>query len=249
MKNEKVLRIVLSVSLALVAQQAIAHENHVYRIGDKTYQFTVGSLNEPLTVDDKSGLDFRVVNPGAGNREGTPVNGLDKTLKVELAAGGKKKVFNIQPAFGQSGAYRTAFFPTVQTTLSYRIFGSVENIPIDLTFTCNPAGHPRTPDDNNEAKISDQVTRLSRRGAFGCPEAKAEMGFPEAAPSNYELQTKIDAVNGALSEARAEAGRARSMGLTGMVVGLLGLAFGAATWLGTRPKHAKAGSAKHTVVR
>src|SRR4030095_12528385 len=146
MKNSMLSRFWLpALCVVLWTQTAGAHENHTNRIGDKTYQFTVGSLNEPVAVDDKTGLDLRVsaiAKPGA---EGTPVTGLDQTLKVELAAGGKKKVYNIQPAFGQVGAYRTAFYPTVQTTLSYKIFGTVDNIPIDVTFTCNPAGHPRSP--------------------------------------------------------------------------------------------------------
>jgi hypothetical protein len=209
---------------------ALAHENHVYRIGAKTYQFTIGSLNEPVAVDDKTGLDFRVVEPSLSNAEGAPVDGLDQTLKVELAAGGQKRVFSIQPAFGQPGAYRTAFYPTVQTTLSYRIFGTIENIPLDLTFTCNPAGHPRSPDDNNEVKISDQVSRLSKRGAFGCPVAKADMGFPEAAPSAYDLQTKIGSLESALGDTRAAATRAVFFGLAGVVVGLAGAVFGAVAW-------------------
>src|SRR5437870_4471235 len=101
----------LVLCILLVTQGAFAHENHVYRIGEKTYQFTVGSLNEPVTVDDKTGLDFKVSIPGAKpGAEATPVTGLDQTLKVELGAAGKKKVFNIQPSFGTPGAYKTSFF-------------------------------------------------------------------------------------------------------------------------------------------
>src|SRR4029079_13072115 len=92
----------------------------------------------------------------------------------------------------------------------------------------------------------DKVTRLSRRGAFGCPEAKAALGFPEPAPGKYELQTRLEGVNVALSEARAEAGRARSLALTGVVLGLLGTAFGAATWFNKKPKHAQPGTTKRS---
>jgi hypothetical protein len=235
MKNSMLSRFSLStLCILLWTQSAGAHENHTYRIGDKTYQFTVGSLNEPVAVDDKTGLDFRVsalAKPGA---EGTPVTGLDQSLKVELAAGGKKKVYNIQPSFGTPGSYRTAFYPTVQTTLSYRIFGTVDSIPIDMTFTCNPAGHPRSPDDNNEVKISDQVTRLSKRGTFGCPVARADIGFPEPASSGYELQTKLSSLDAALADARADAGRARMMGLAGAALGLVGLFCGAMAWMSKR---------------
>jgi len=220
-----------------LSQGAMAHENHVYRIGDKTYQFTVGSLNEPVTVDDKTGLDFKVAMPGAKpGAEGTPVTGLDQTLKVELAAAGKKKVFNIQPSFGTPGSYKTSFFPTVQTTLTYRIFGTVENIPVDLTFTCNPAGHPRSPDDNTEVKISDQVSQLSKRGSFGCPLAKADAGFPEPAPTAFELQTRVSTLDSAVTEARAEASRARSFALMGMAAGLIGIIVGGVAWMNAKKK-------------
>jgi hypothetical protein len=217
-------------------QGAFAHENHTYRIGDKTYQFTVGSLNEAVAVDDKSGLDLRVasvVKPGA---EGTPVSGLDQTLKVELGAGGKKKVFNIQPSFGQPGSYRTAFYPTVQTTLTYRIFGTVDAVPIDLTFTCNPAGHPRSPDDNSEVKISDQVTRLAKRGTFGCPVAKADMGFPESSGSSYDLQTKLNDIAASIAEARAASQRAQLIGFIGSVLGLIGLAVAVMSYVKRAPR-------------
>jgi hypothetical protein len=209
----------------------MAHETHVYRIGDKTYQLTVGSLNEPVTVDDKTGLDLRVGMPNPKGSDPAPVTGLDQTLKVEVAAGAKKRTFNIQPAFGTPGSYRTSFYPTVQTTLSYRIFGTINDVPMDVTFTCNPAGHPRTPDDANESKVTDQVTRLSKRGAFGCPGAKADLGFPEKASSSYELQSRIAELNEELADTRSNA---RMMGIAGIVLGLLGLGVGAAAWVTSR---------------
>ena len=146
------------------------------------------------------------------------------------AAGGKKKTYNLQASFGTPGTYKTSFYPTVQTTLSYRIFGTVEDVPVDLTFTCHPAGHARVPEDKAETKISDNVTRLSKRGSFGCPEAKAEVGFPEPAPSLVELQTKIDNLNSALSGAQSQAGTARMLGAAGLVAGVLGLAIGVMAW-------------------
>lgn len=235
MKNSISLKLLLVAACIFVfGQAAVAHENHTYRIGEKTYQFTVGSLNEPVAVDDKTGLDFRVASLTKPGAEGTPVAGLDQTLKVELSAGGKKKVFNIQPSFGQAGSYKTAFYPTVQTTLSYRIFGTMDNVPVDLTFTCNPAGHPRSPDDNTEVKLSDQVTRLSKRGAFGCPGAKADMGFPEPASSGYELQTKLNSLDAAIADARSGSDRAMTIGLAGAVFGLIGLAVAVMTWLSSK---------------
>ncbi len=229
--NARVLRFFLAMACTLLWVQALAaHENQVYRIGGKTYQLTVGSLNEPVAIDDKTGLDFKVeLQPGGGAKPG-PVTGLEQTLKVEVAAGDKKKVFNLQSSFGTPGTYKTSFYPTVQTTFSYRIFGTVEDIPVDLTFTCHSAGHARVPEDTTEVKISDQVTRLSKRGSFGCPVAKSDVGFPEAAPSIFELQSRVNTLNSQLEGAQSQAGTARILGVAGLAAGLLGLAFGMVAW-------------------
>ena len=40
----------------------------------------------------------------------------------------------------EPGHYEAAFYPTVQTTYNYRIFGNVSGLPLDLTFTCAPGG-------------------------------------------------------------------------------------------------------------
>src|SRR4051794_20943657 len=111
MKNHTtLLSFALVCCIVACAQPALAHETHVYRIGSRTYQMTVGSLNEPVVVDDKTGFDLKVVIPAAGKNDPVPVAGLDQTLKVEIGAGGKKKVFDIQPAFGTPGSYKTTFY-------------------------------------------------------------------------------------------------------------------------------------------
>jgi len=225
--KSRVFKLMVATVCTLALVQAVsAHENQTFRIGKQVYKLTVGSLNEPVAVDDKTGLDFKVeMEPGPGAKAG-PVAGLEQTLKVEVAAGDKKKVFNLQSSFGTPGTYKTSFYPTVQTTLSYRIFGTIEDVPVNFTFTCSPAGHARVPEDTTELKVSDQVTRLSKRGSFGCPVAKSEVGFPEAASSAIELQTKITNMESALAGAQSQAGTARLLGGAGLVAGVAGVAIG-----------------------
>ena len=43
--------------LASNIPEASAHENRLYNIGNKDYWITVGSINEPVFVDDKSGAE------------------------------------------------------------------------------------------------------------------------------------------------------------------------------------------------
>ena len=123
---------------------ASAHERDTFKIGDKYYVFTVGSLNEPFVVDNTSGVDLRVAQlagpPAAGSakQNSTAVTGLEQTLKVELAAGDKKETLTFDPSDEAPGSYAANFIPTVQTTYSYRIFGTFNKTPVDLTFTCVP---------------------------------------------------------------------------------------------------------------
>lgn len=166
-----------------------AHERQVFTIGSNQYLFTVGSLNEPVVVDDKTGVDLRVKladpkNPGDGNAPGAkPAEGLEQSLKVEISAGDKKKTFALEPAYKDPGAYKAVFFPTVQTAFTYRFFGTINNTPVNISFQCDASGMKKTEEDKTEVKISDGVTRTLKVGGFGCPLGKEPLGFPELSMS------------------------------------------------------------------
>lgn len=161
-----------------------AHERQVFEINGKQYQVVVGSLGEPVIVDDKSGLDLRVSTlPGE-----KPVEGLQDSLKVELIAGDKKKELPIVGVSNTPGAYSAVFFPTVATELSYRVFGEIDATPFNVTFTCAAAGHEHAAEDTSHIAVSDGVVRTLKTGAFGCPQPKAEMGFPEA---SHDLRSLV----------------------------------------------------------
>jgi hypothetical protein len=189
-------RIAVFALLALVLPaSAFAHEVQVFEINGEQYQFVIGSLNEPLVVDDKSGVDLRITMPEhAGmaatdhHAAGGAVAGLEETLKVELIAGDKKKTLDLSPVYNTPGSYKAPFYPTVATTLSYRVFGTINDTPVDLTFSCSPAGHTEAKEDTTRTQISDNVFRVSKTGAYGCPVEKADMGFPEASASITDLQ-------------------------------------------------------------
>jgi hypothetical protein len=218
-----------------MAHQASAHERDTFRIGDKFYVFTVGSLNEPFVVDNTSGVDLRVSQvtgpPGGGAKQnGTAVTGLEQTLKVELAAGDKKETLTFDPSDEAPGAYAANFIPTVQTTYSYRIFGSINKTPIDLTFTCVPGDVSETAEDNSQAKLSDTVTRLNKVGAFGCPEARKTMGFPEPALSSYDIEQNLQDLSAAAQLAGKQASTAQILSIVGIVLGLIGLLVAGIAW-------------------
>lgn len=185
--------------LTFIPLFALAHEHQVFEINGVEYEFAIGSLAEPVVVDDKTGVDLRIAKSGPAHAEGgddhdagMPISGLEESLKVELIAGDAKKVLDLSPVYNTPGAYKAPFFPTIATTLSYRVFGDLEGTPIDLTFTCNPAGHAPAPEDANRMQISDKVVRTLKSGSFGCPVEKAEMGFPEESASILQLKAADD---------------------------------------------------------
>ncbi|MDO8648212.1 MAG: hypothetical protein Q7R81_00330 [Candidatus Peregrinibacteria bacterium] len=215
--------IALTSVLALTPLLASAHETQMFRIGEKTYSFVIGSLNEPVAVDDKSGVSVAVslVSPEEvmepehdegtehGHEAPVPVTGLEQTLKVEVSAAGKTKVMDLTSVFGEPGSYKAVYIPTVQTTLTYRLFGTVEGKEVNLSFSCNPAGHPQSEDDKSEVEVSPGVTRTLKRGAFGCPVGRADLGFPEPSATVQELKSGSNTIS-----------------LIGAVLGLLGLIAG-----------------------
>lgn len=196
--------------LALVALPVTtdAHSRWAFMINGEKYDFVIGSLNEPLTVDDKTGLDLRISKATA------PVTGLEESLKVEMIAGDARRTTDISPVYGTAGAYKNVFYPTIATTLSYRIFGTIAETPFDYTFTCNPAGHAVATDDTSEVKVSDSVTRLLQAGSFSCPTAKEDLGFPE----------KSVALAGFSAEVEKRVKRAKHKGMAGIGLSVLALA-------------------------
>lgn len=204
-KNSKISTLIGALALAALVSlvsvstpQAFAHERQLYTIGDQDYLIVIGSLNEPIFIDDKSGVDLRVLradpnNPMNSSAEGAaPVEGLEETVQVELAAGNNTRVLQLEPAFGEPGAYEAPFYPTVATTISYRLFGTINNTPVDLTFTCTPTGEAGAAADNSTVQVSEGVVRKGIEGGYGCPAPVTDAGFPEPLMSNNEIVTSLE---------------------------------------------------------
>jgi hypothetical protein len=192
------LALAVMISFLSVTPQAFAHQRQLYTIGGQDYLIVIGSLNEPIFVDDKSGVDLRVLradpnNPMNSSAEGAaPVEGLEETVQVELAAGNVTRVLQLEPAFGEPGAYEAPFYPTVATTITYRLFGTINNTPVDLTFTCTPTGEAGAAADNSTVQISEGVIRKGIEGGYGCPAPLTDAGFPEPFVSNNEIVTTLE---------------------------------------------------------
>jgi hypothetical protein len=195
------LTILVGGGLNSMLQDTSAHENRLYSIGNKDYWITVGSINEPVYVDDKSGAEAFIrsadpSNPLDRNANGTKmIEGLEKDLKFEISAGDKKKVFEIEPAFNDPGHYEAFFYPTIETAYKYRLFGTINNVTVDFDFQCQTTEGEGS-QDNSTKQISDGVVQKAQRGGFGCITSRADVSFPEPYISNNEIVGMLNQTKG-----------------------------------------------------
>ncbi len=177
---------VLTIFLAL-APTALAHESRTYEINGNEYAFTVGSLGEPVVVDDKSGVDLGI------KRFGAALEGAEKILKVEVKSGDVKKVFDLETVWGEVGKYKTTFFITKEDPISYRFIGTIDGREIDFLFECSPKGHQMNAmeEDKTRTKLSENVFLISKKGSFGCPAKKSDYQFPVSTKDQLHLNNGI----------------------------------------------------------
>ncbi len=187
----------LFVLLVSLIHNVSAHQKQLVSINGKDYLFVVGSANEPVFVDDKSGVELFAYLPtnksdptSTDPNDTKPIQGLEKNLKVEVSAGNKKTVLDFDPQDKDPGHYIATFFPTVQTTYNYRVFGNISGTPISLTWSCSPISED-TVVSNSTVKISNGVVQKAVIGGFPCPEPRSDKSFPETYPTLADMNSKI----------------------------------------------------------
>ena len=198
-----ILAAIMMSSSMLVISTAYAHEGRLYSIDDKDYWVTVGSINEPIFVDDKSGVEAFIAladpsDPLNSDANGTKnVEGLEKTIKFEISAGDKKKELVPEPAWRDPGHYEATFYPTIETTYNYTLIGTINNVSVSLDYQCVPGDVQEGAQENATTQISEGVTLKAQHGGFGCPASRADVAFPETYVSNNELVCMIKEIQNA----------------------------------------------------
>ena len=176
----------LILSIAIPSQFAFAHEKQLLSINEKPYLFVVGSVGEPVYINDKSGVELFAYTPDpndplAEDANGTkPVTGLEKTLKVEISAGPKNKTLDFEPDEDNPSHYTATFFPSAETTYTYTLTGTVDNTPIHISYSCVPgAGDDDSSAGNNtKTVLSKGVVKEQVAGGFSCPMPRDEVTIP-----------------------------------------------------------------------
>ena len=132
----------------LVALPLIASAHEARDVDNGKYHFVVGFLNEPAISGVVNSLDFRVSTntgtPVAGADDeaatGTPIEGLESTLQVEIIYGDQKKTLTLEPRWKAPGAYNAWVIPTAAGDYTFHIFGTINGDQVDENFTSSPEG-------------------------------------------------------------------------------------------------------------
>jgi hypothetical protein len=122
----------------VLPQNASAHERRDLSGGK--YQGVVGFLNEPAYQGQLNGLDLTVTSKTEKNADGTakPIEGLEKTLKAQVLAGGKTLDLTVQSRYNMPGKYAAYFMPTAAGQYRFHIYGTINGEALDETFESGP---------------------------------------------------------------------------------------------------------------
>ncbi len=164
-------------SLGIFARPAAAHERRT--VGP--YTFVVGWIVEPAYLGELNALDLTVTETATTKA----VEGLEKTLKAELVAGGGSTIraLTVTARFGQPGKYQGQVVPTKVGDYTFHITGTINTTAIDEKFESGP-------------------------GRFGGIEDIAPLQFPDQIASSSDLAAKIADANTKLTIALALGGLA-----------------------------------------
>jgi hypothetical protein len=155
-----------SLALLLILATASAASAHEHReVGE--YELTVGFSNEPALAGEPNGLSL-AVQAGHGD-EGTPVEGLEETLQAEISFGGETMPLELRASFGEPGAYTADVIPTETGAYTFRIFGTIEDMQVDESFTSGPETFSEV--ESTDA-ISFPAPAAGEEGATSAEDAK-----------------------------------------------------------------------------
>lgn len=169
---------------------ASAHERR--KIAGEKAEVVVGWLGEPAFLDQPNGVDFRVTD--LATKE--PIEGLEKTVKVEITHGGKSRVFDLRTRFGQKGAYTADVVPTSAGDYIFRFTGEINGVKIDEKFESGP-------------------------GRFDGIKPLSGIQFPAVQASMGEVQRDLADARAAADSARLLAWVGVGVGVLGLLVAFL----------------------------
>lgn len=128
------LALVTALALLLLAVPAASAHKTVYTADNKV-KVTWGFLGEPAVTMTKTGLDLILTD----NATGAPINGAEKTLKVELHYGDEEVALSgFKAQFGAPGKYTDVVTLTKPGIYVLHLAGTINGSDVDMEI---PAAH------------------------------------------------------------------------------------------------------------
>lgn len=158
--------VVAGVVFASLPLAVVAHERRALGgdggPGDERYIVDIGFRDEPVTVDQPNALWVWVTEAGQAGR---PVAGLEASLDVEVEHGGQTVPLALVPQ-SDPGFYAAPFRPITTGEYGIRLFGKIEHLPVDETFSPDVIASSwlEPPAATDASQVSSNAPR-SRRGA------------------------------------------------------------------------------------
>jgi hypothetical protein len=124
----RITAVAVLLALFVLPGSALAHERRT--IANGKYDVTVGWDVEPAYVGLKNAASIRISEAGTTN----PVQGADKTLKVQIRQGATTKEFPLRAVFGQNGYYVADILPTRDGDYQWTFVGSINGDQVNEKF-------------------------------------------------------------------------------------------------------------------
>src|SRR5919204_6750200 len=120
----------LLIALFLLPGSALAHERRT--IGNGKYDVVVGWDVEPAYQGLKNAASIRISQ--AGSNPAVPIQGAEKTLKVQIRQGATTREFPLRAVFGQPGYYVADILPTRAGDYQWTFVGSIGDDQVNDKF-------------------------------------------------------------------------------------------------------------------
>jgi len=184
---------ILALVLLALPATALAHERRT--IAGGKYDVVVGWDVEPTYANLKNGATIRISQ--AGSNPAVPVEGADKTLKVQIRQGAQTKEFALAAVFGQPGYYRADIVPTRVGDYVWTFTGTINGDQVNEKF------------DSADGKFDGVATA-------------AILEFPIALPDPVQTAASVQAAQSDAQSTRTLAYGGIAVGILGLIVGLAG---------------------------
>jgi len=180
-------------ALLLLPGGALAHERRT--IAGGKYDVVVGWDVEPTYLNEKNGAAIRISQ--AGSNPAVPVEGADKTLKVQIRQGAQTKEFALRAVFGQPGYYVADIVPTRAGDYVWTFVGSINSDQVNEKFD-------------------------SADGKFEAVVAPTGLEFPIPLPDPVQTAATAQATQNDAQTTRTLAYAGIGVGVLGLIAGLAG---------------------------